>query len=105
MSTPGQTAGSSLPGAESKAPAFELAVDLTDAQGPIPVFPPRYVDEHGRLIPLPDQERRARSEAVLRTLAALRELPDEDPSDTMEQMMRGLDAHRPPGRKLFEEAS
>src|SRR4051812_49258518 len=105
MSRPGQTTGSSLPGAESRAPAFEQSGDLADAQGPIPAFPPRAVDEYGRLIPLPAEERRARTEAVLRTLGALRDLPDEDPPDTMEQLIRGLDEHRPPGRKLFEEAS
>jgi hypothetical protein len=63
------------------------------------------VDEHGRLIPLPAEERRARTEAVLRTLKALRDLPDGDPPDTLERLMRGLDENRPPGRKLFEGMS
>jgi hypothetical protein len=76
--------------------------DLSDAQGPIPTFPPRALDEHGRLIPLSDEERRARSEAAVRALKAIRDRPDDDPPGTTERMMRGIDANRPPGRKLFE---
>jgi hypothetical protein len=75
---------------------------LCDEQGPIPTFPPRQLDEHGRLIPLSPEERKARSEAVIRALKAIRNLPDDDPPDIEEQMMRGIDATRPPGRKLFD---
>jgi hypothetical protein len=78
---------------------------LADAEGPIPAFSPRAVDEQGRLIPLSADERRARTEAVLRALTALPGLPDGDPPDTLERLMRGLDEHRPPGRKLFEGMS
>ena len=81
------------------------AAALADLHGPIPAFPPRAVDEHGRLIPLTAEERRARPEAVLRTLAALRDLADDDPPDTLERLMQGLDAHRPPDRRLFEGLS
>ena len=75
---------------------------LCDEQGPIPTFPPRQLDEHGRLIPLSPEERKARSEAAIRALKAIRSRPDDDPPDIEEQMMRGIDANRPPGRKLFE---
>jgi hypothetical protein len=75
---------------------------LSDDQGPIPAFPPRALDEHGRLIPLSPQERRARSQAAVRALEALRRLPDDDPPGTDERLLRGIDENRLPGRKLFE---
>jgi hypothetical protein len=75
---------------------------LSDDDGVIPVFPPRQVDSDGRLIPLSTEERRARKSAALRALAAIRQLPDNDPPGTAEQMMRGIDEFRPPGQKLFE---
>lgn len=75
---------------------------LTDDQGPIPMFPPRKFDELGRLIPISLEERRARSEAAIRALDALAKLPDDDPPGTAEAFMRGVDANRAPGCKLFE---
>ncbi len=78
---------------------------LADVHGPIPACPPRAVDEEGRLIPLTAEEGKARSEAVLRTLAVLRDLADDDPPGTLERLMQGLDAHRPPDRRLFEGVS
>jgi len=75
---------------------------LCDEQGPIPTFPPRQLDERGRLIRLSPAERKARSEAAIRALKAIRVRPDDDPPDIEERMMRGIDANRPPGRKLFE---
>jgi hypothetical protein len=78
------------------------APELADDRGPIPTFPPLALDEHGRLIPPSPEERAARHEAALRALAALDQLPDDDPIDTEIEMMRGIDAFRSPGRKLFE---
>jgi hypothetical protein len=86
--------------AERQTKATQLP--LQDELGPIPTFPPRQLDERGRLIPLSLEERKARSEAAIRTLKAIRARPDDDPSDIEEQMMRGIDANRPMGRKLFE---
>lgn len=74
---------------------------LCDADGPIPTFPPRTLDARGRLVPISPEERKARSEAAIRTIRALAALPDDDPPDTMERMMRGIDEGRP-YRKLFE---
>src|SRR5438477_11833885 len=74
---------------------------LVDALGPIPTFPRRALDAHGRLVPLDPEERRARSLALERTIEALRHLPDEDPPGTEIEMMRGIDANRPPRQKLF----
>jgi hypothetical protein len=105
MSEVGQTSASSNRAEDLIPRAQEPAGALADVHGPIPAFAPRAVDEQGRLIPLTAKERSARSEAVLRTLAALRDLPDEDPLDTLELLMRGLDAERPPDRRLFEGMS
>jgi hypothetical protein len=83
-------------------PSVESGPDLVDKQGPIPTFPPRQLDEHGRLVPISEEERRARASAASRALAALDALPDEDPPGTEEEMMRSIDSHRPPGQKLFD---
>jgi hypothetical protein len=74
---------------------------LTDELGPIPAFPPRQLDDRGRLIPLSPEERRARSDAAIRTLAAIRNLPDGDPIGTEAEFMRGIDENRPADRKIF----
>lgn len=83
-------------------PAETPGDGLVDEHGPIPTFPPRQVDEHGRLIPISEEERRARHSAAIRALKALDKLPDNDPPGTEQEMMRGIDSHRPPGAKLFE---
>jgi hypothetical protein len=80
----------------------EPALELCDDQGPIPTFPPRKLDEHGRLIPISPEERAARHAAAIRALAALDKLPDDDPPDVTIQMMRGIASRRPPGQKIFE---
>jgi hypothetical protein len=76
--------------------------ELTDDLGAIPAFPPRSLDEHGRLVPLPPEERKARSEAAIRVLKAIRTLPDDDPPGIEAEFLRGIDESRPPGKKLFE---
>jgi hypothetical protein len=91
--------------AKSDDRALVPAEPLADAIGPIPTFLPRAVDEHGRLVPLSTEQRRARAEAAMRALTAVRELPDEDPPDTLSRLMRGIDENRPRGRKLFEGMS
>jgi hypothetical protein len=75
---------------------------LTDELGPIPAFPPCQLDERGRLIPLTPEERRARADAAIRTLAAIRNLPDDDPIGIEAEFMRGIDENRPADRKIFE---
>ena len=90
------------PNTKTAPPPVGSGPDLVDEQGPIPTFPPRELDEHGRLVPISEEERRARASAASRALAALDALPDEDPPETEEEMMRGIDSHRPPGQKLFE---
>ena len=80
----------------------EPVPELADDQGPIPTFPALSLDGHGRLISPTPEEREARHVAALRALAELDRRPDDDPPDTEVEMMRGIDAHRPPGRKLFE---
>ena len=65
------------------------------------MFPARQLDEHGRIIPISEEERRCSplSRAGGQGLDAL---PDDDPPGTEIGMMRGIDSHRPPGQKLFE---
>lgn len=41
---------------------------LRDAQGEIPKFAPLPMDEHGRMLPMSDEERKARWDALTRTL-------------------------------------
>lgn len=74
---------------------------LHDAEGPIPTFPPRRLDSRGKLVPISDEERAARSCAIIRTLKAIETLPDDAPGTT-EEMMKGIEANRPVGAKLFE---
>ena len=56
----------------------------------------------GKIIPMTDDERRAWREAARRRLAEIAQMTDDEgePSDAMEQMMRGIDEHRP-HRPLF----
>jgi hypothetical protein len=75
---------------------------LADELGPIPTFPPLQFDDQGRIIHISEEERRARHSAAIRALNALDAMPDEDPPGTEQEMMRGIDSHRPPGSKLFE---
>jgi hypothetical protein len=73
-----------------------------DDEGPIPAFPPRALDEQGRLIPLSDEERKARTAAALRALKALDRIGDEaEQRATLEALKKGIDEHRGPGWKLF----
>lgn len=74
---------------------------LRDAEGIIPTFLPRRLDARGRLVPISAEEREARSRATIRALRAIETLPDDPPGAT-EAMMRGIDANRPVGSKLFE---
>jgi hypothetical protein len=74
---------------------------LCDEYGPIPNFGPVKLDENGRIV-MSEEERAARRDAAIRVIAAIRRLPDDDPPDVEEQMMRGIDANRPEGAKLFE---
>lgn len=78
-------------------------IELCDADGPIPTFAPRTLDEHGRLIPLSPEEQKTRSEAALRALKAIEQINDESDSDDelWREAFRDLDAQRP-HRPLFE---
>lgn len=64
---------------------------------------PRSVDANGRLVPISDEERRARTERLRETLA---EIDAAEPGPTDEEwrwreVMRGIDEGRPE-RRLFE---
>jgi hypothetical protein len=75
---------------------------LCDEQGPIPAFPPIQCDpKTGRMIPLSDEEWAARRSAAIRALKAIEQLPDDDAPGIEQEIMRGIDSHRP-HRPLFE---
>lgn len=74
---------------------------LADEQGLIPEFGPVKTDELNRIV-MSEEEREARRAAALRLLAVFDQLPDDDPTEVEEEMMRGIDAARPSYRKLFE---
>ena len=57
-------------------------------------------DQHGHVIPPTEEERRARSEALKRALAAMAAIPD-DPAESDEEFWRAIDAGRPE-RPLFQ---
>jgi hypothetical protein len=67
-----------------------------------PALPPRAIDADGRLLPMSDEERRARSERFQATLAGLRAMRGEtDTPERWSEVMRGIDEGRPE-RPLFE---
>jgi hypothetical protein len=87
---------------EALTSAISTPDELADELGPIPAFPPRQLDEQGRLIPLTPEEREARSKAAIRALAAIQKLPDDDPPGIEAEFMRGVDENRPADRRIFE---
>jgi threonyl-tRNA synthetase len=66
---------------------------------PLPVS---CADAQGRILPLSPEEEKADRERFAKIMEELRAVPDDDPPDTLERMMRGVDENRPPGQKLFE---
>lgn len=77
-------------------------LELRDAAGPIPTFPPRAFDEQGRLIPISPEEREARAAAAIRAIDVIANITDEnDDDESWREILRDLDAHRP-HRPLFE---
>ena len=73
----------------------------TGAATDAPAGPRLRFDEQGHAIPFTDEERRARTEAVLRMLAEMAAMPDHPPGSD-EEFMRAIDEGRPE-RPLFRE--
>jgi hypothetical protein len=70
--------------------------------GPIP---PSGVDSHGRLLPISEEEQRARAVAIAMAFEAMADITDEhDTEEAWAEIERGIDATRP-HRKLFEGRS
>jgi hypothetical protein len=65
-------------------------------------LPVSCVDSQGRILALSPEEEKAYAERVAKLMEELRAIPDDDPPDALEQLMRGIDANRPPGQKVFE---
>ena len=75
---------------EGESNGLEPADELADEQGVIPSFPPRKLDEQGRLVPLAAEERRVRASVVLRALKALDAIGDEtDHREALEAIWAG----------------
>jgi hypothetical protein len=77
--------------------------ELVDELGPIPTFPPRAVDpKTGRVLPISEEERAARSAAFRRMLKVLHTITDEsDTEENWNEVFRNIDAGRP-HRPLFK---
>jgi hypothetical protein len=74
----------------------------TDQDAQTKSLGPRAVDANGRLVPISDEERRARSDRLRETLARLETITDEtDTDERWREIMRNIDEGRPE-RKLFE---
>lgn len=70
--------------------------------GQAPALGPRRLDEHGRVAPISDAERRARVAAAIRALDALDDIGDPaEQRASFEAIARGIDSRRPPGQKIF----
>ncbi len=85
-------------------PASTIRADpppWSDERGPIPTFPPRALDEQGRLVPISAEERRARNDAVRRVLRLLSSRPAPAAAFTLDELMLGLNAARPEGHEVF----
>ncbi|MBV8232417.1 MAG: hypothetical protein JO329_20745 [Planctomycetaceae bacterium] len=66
------------------------------------VSPCRSFDEHGRALPLAEEEVRRRAEQAIRTLEALWDLGDEaEQRATLEALVTALDEDRPPELRRF----
>ena len=62
----------------------------------------RAVDDSGRLLPLTEEEHRARSEAIARAFDELAAITDETDTDELwEEFKRGIDEDRMSDRKRF----
>lgn len=76
--------------------------DLVDERGPIPEFGPGKFNPDGTVIhPLPG-EMAARQDSYRRRMKLHEQASSTEPPGLTEAIMRGIDAERPPGQKLFE---
>ena len=85
------------PTTEAEAPPLGLADHdgLADAGGLIPAFGPAAIDAAGRPLPLSTEMRRARSDALRRTLAVIATEPDTDRPGTDLEVMRWMNEAKP----------
>lgn len=75
---------------------------LHDEHGEIPTFPPVAVDQKGKIIPLAEDERRARQTALSRILGVASHPDRVDSPDLEERFNREFDQERP-HRRLFDD--
>jgi hypothetical protein len=84
------------------ASAFDERMRAYLAEARTRPLPVSGADAQGRMLPLTPEEEKAQVEAAARLIDDLRAIPDDEPPDALEQVMRGIDENRPPGQKLFE---
>ncbi len=73
-------------------------------RSPFGVLPQSCLGPDGKIRPISDEERRKRSEALRKTLAAIAQIPDDDPPGAFEEFMRAIDegrSHRPMFKGIY----
>ncbi len=100
--TPAEETRSIGKGGENASVSVE-GTELVDELGPIPTFPALALDpETGRMLPISEEEKAARRDAVLRMLRVLHQITDDsDTDENWREVFRNIDAGRP-HRPLFQ---
>jgi len=57
---------------------------------PTGALPKSRLGPDGKILPISEEERRRRSEALRKTLDAIAQIPDDDPPGTFEEFMRAI---------------
>ena len=78
--------------AQYAAERAELMAEV--AKLPKSPIPKSAVDERGRLLPISDEERRARAQQILEMFEEWKTMPDDDPPGAHEAAMKGIDEER-----------
>jgi hypothetical protein len=81
-----------------------LGVEPRNVKPQVGELPKSCLGPDGRIMPMSQEERRCRSEALRMTLDAIAELLDDDPPEAFAEFMRGIDEgrrHRPMFKGMY----